>query len=124
PPPPPHPEYSFNMRPPEPVRAEPPLASPARLRILDEPPPPARREKRRSFEQLTESVYRRPDDGDHDRLPHADLGLGGGGYRGGGGWAGPAMVVAAVALIGSGVGIWLGDPFGWRSGTDGEAEPV
>ncbi len=67
-------------------------------------------------------TYRVPEERRSERLPHVDLGGGGGGgggvgggVGGGGGWVGPAMVVGAVALIASGVGIWVGDPFSWRT---------
>jgi hypothetical protein len=33
-------------------------------------------------------------------------------------------IAAAGLLIASGVGLWFGDPFGWRAGASDEAEPV
>lgn len=33
-------------------------------------------------------------------------------------------IAAAAVLIFSGVGLWFGDPFGWRSGGSGEADPL
>lgn len=113
PPPPPAPprepeERGVYMRPMETYerRAPPPLPPPPRY---DEPL------ERPTMHRVSEPTYRMPAEGRMDRLPHADLGYKPAeGNRAG--WVGPGMVAAAVALIGSGIGIWFGDPFGWRVG--------
>jgi len=85
------------------------------------PPPPRYDEplERPALHRVSEPSYRMPAEGRPDRLPHADFGYKPDSNRAG--WVGPGMVAAAVALIGSGVGLWFGDPFGWRrGGNDGD----
>lgn len=90
------------------------------------PPPPHFDQplERPALQRVSEPMYRMPSEGRMDRLPHADFG-----YKPAesnrAGWVGPGMVAAAVALIGSGIGIWLGDPFGWRTGdTTGKGDTL
>lgn len=117
---PPAPPPSYQMAPqPQALRPavfDPPPAPPP-LPPQAQPPAPREREWRRNT-------------GDELDFPEPRSGRSGGsiGYadakRGGGMSWGPAA--AAVLLIGSGVGLWFGDPFGWRSGGGAptESEPV
>lgn len=117
---PPAPPPSYQMAPqaqaPRPVMFDPPLAPPP-LPPMAQPAPPPERQWRRS----------QSDDLD---FPESRSGRSGGaiGYsdsKGGGGGMAWGPVAAAIVLIVSGVGLWFGDPFGWRSGAaPAENEPV
>lgn len=129
--PPAPPESSFVMRPLGPGDRLPPPPPPMREEYDDLSIPTRFSERLDRPERVytpppEPPPYRRPPEGAPDRLPHADLGLGPSYAPGGGGnWAGPVMVVAALALIGTGAGLWFADPFGWRGGAGGGAdEPV
>ena len=130
PPPPPR----FAESPPPPPRYEPPPAP------RYEPPPSPRyaesdttryvdRSETTRGPRLAESVYRVPQERRDERLEEPDLG----GRRASGFESGyfkqrrsfaALPVVAAVALIGSGVGLWLVDPFGWRVGGGASQEQI
>lgn len=134
-PPPPPPRY---QPPPQPRFAEPP-PPPPQPRFTEPPPPPPQprydpppsaryaesdttryvdRAEAARGPRLAESVYRVPQERRDERLDEPDLALRRSSYEPGytrqqRSFA-AVPVVAAVALIGSGVGLWLIDPFGWR----------
>ncbi len=121
--PPPPPKYE---PPPPPRFAEPPPPPP---QPRYEPPPSSRyaesdttryvdRAEAAHGPRLAESVYRVPQERRDERLDDSNLIVRRSGYgsryqKQQRSFAAVPMV-AAVALIGSGVGLWLADPFGWR----------
>jgi hypothetical protein len=138
--PPPPPRYA--EPPPPPRYAEPPPPPP---RYAEPPPPPRYAEpapryaetdttryvdpsERSRGPRLAESVYRVPTDRREERVDEPEL-LGGRrssfetGYNTQRRSFAAAPIVAAFVLIGSGVGLWVGDPFGWRAG-GGDAAPT
>jgi hypothetical protein len=125
-PPPPPPRYEPPPPPPQQRFAEPPPPPPQPR--YDPPPSPryAENDTTRYVDRaeplrgprLADSVYRVPQERRDERLDEPDLGVRRSSYESGyprqqRSFA-AVPVVAAVALIGSGVGLWLVDPFGWR----------
>lgn len=90
--------------------------APPPLPPLMQPPPPVEQQWRRSG-GAAEFAEARSDSGrSGGAIGYAEV------KRGGLAW-GP--VAAAAVLIVSGVGLWLGDPFGWRTGAaPSESQPI
>jgi hypothetical protein len=126
--PPPPPVFQPQPQPPAP----PPtfqLAQQARMPVYDLPPAPPPLPPLIQPAEPSERRWRQPASELDFAEPRAGTGRSGGSIayaetKGGGGMAwGP--VAAAGVLIVSGLGLWFGDPFGWRSGAGpGESEPV
>ena len=122
--PPPQPAYQPLHEPQQPTYQMAPQAQP-RAPAYDPPPAPPPQQLPPA---LIEPHWRRSGGDVEFAEPRSASGRTGGsiGYaetKGGGLSWGP--VAAAVILIVSGVGLWFGDPFGWRTGTGpSESEPV
>ena len=133
PPPPP----AYQPLPPQPAYQQPPPAPPpayqlaqqARVPVYDMPPAPPPLPPLSQPPEPSERQWRQSGGGSDFVEPRSGSGRTGGsiGYvegKGGGrmSW-GP--VAAAAILIVSGVGLWFGDPFGWRTSSGSkESEPV